>query len=60
MPGEGKRTGSQPASAMYSGRLGQNPAGLSFTYLSAVSWEVKRGEKTEASLYQRGLPALEG
>lgn len=55
MPGEGKRTGRQPASAMYSGRLGQAPAGLSFIYLSAVSWEVKRGEMAEASFYQRGL-----
>ena len=48
MPGESKRTGSQPASAMYSGRL-------SFIYLSAVSWEVRRGEMAEVSLYQRGL-----
>lgn len=55
MPGEGKRTGSQPASAMYSGRLGQAPAGLSFIYLSAMSWEVRREEMAEASLYQRGL-----
>ena len=55
MPGEGKRTGSQPASAMYSGRLGQAPAGLSFIYLSAVSWEVRREEMAEASFYQRGL-----
>lgn len=55
MPGEGKRTGSQPASAMYSGRLGQAPAGLSFIYLSAMSWEVRREEMAEAPLYQRGL-----
>lgn len=60
MPGEGKRTGRQPASAMYSRRLGQAPAGLSFIYLSAVSWEVRRGEKAEASLYQRGLARFWG
>lgn len=55
MPGEGKRTGRQPACAMYSGRLGQAPLGLSFIYLCEVSWEVRRGEMAEASLYQRGL-----
>lgn len=55
MPGEGKRTGGHPASAMHSGRLGQAPVGLSFIYLSAVSWEVRREEMAEASLCQRRL-----
>lgn len=55
MPGEGKRTGRHPASAMHSGRLGQAPVGLSFIYLSAVSWEVRREEMAEASLYHRRL-----
>lgn len=53
MPGEGNRTGRQTASAVCSGRLDRAPVELSFIYLCEVSWEVRRREMAEASLYQK-------
>lgn len=42
MPGEGKRTGRQPASAMYSGRLGQAPAGCHLFICSVLRGKERR------------------
>lgn len=56
MPGEGKRTGRQPASEMYSGRPGQAPAVLSFIYPICSAWRGEERRDGTGFLHQRAGP----